>query len=32
MYYTYFANSPIVQYLEERQLHFGLTPEKQIKK
>lgn len=31
MFHTYFTNSSIVQYLEEKQLHFELTPEKQIK-
>lgn len=32
MFYIYLTNSSIVQYLEEKQVHFGLTLEKQIKK
>lgn len=32
MFYNYLTSSSIVQYLEEKQVHFGLTPEKQVKK
>lgn len=32
MFYTYLTSSSIIQFLEEMKVHFGLIPEKQIKK
>ena len=31
MFYTYLASSSVVQYLGEKQVHFGSTPQEQVK-